>query len=747
MSVALPERDFSEEEAMARRPTHPRAGAVVTGKITEWHFVDRKGVVQEAAEPNEQFPILRAGAFESLMPTMHRDLRGTQVTFHIGEFGEATRIIINATTLPRDPADADVKPTLGKKDHRQTALNVKAYADMRAQELEAKRRWVEERKNGSVTIRGSSARVVCPATMKGTVTAWSKLHRTGMIEVDRGANRPPLRYVIQSTNDFLDAMPSSSDLRGCVVDFRPVHTHIIENVQEVQAATGYGAATSSDASASSTDKQGAALKDVQDMLPSNVSVSLGDCTNMVAEDITVLEYPAKPTAEEAAAAAAAAKKAAAFNGVDENELPMDTPGPHYGIITRWSGGQGTIEGGTGRTFFIEGVHSFGSFDPNQAALRGAVVQFDQNQTAYRYAINIVILSEIASSGGVGDALPPQQLPLQAVNIADFDSRLVAQVDYSNAIADSNVEGAYTAADASAAASGADGGDNAADGVLPTRATGSESDPFAHLPIKKGVVVTYSPKEFAGIIEEEGTGIRYVLRDASKDVVGFASPVVKKTFEKSCSVSFVGVGASGRIAARVRLEQTKQGDKFDQDEAEAAAAKKAADRAKDLEESGVSETDAANGDGEAATSGPVDEATASPMAKEYWLRRFERVGANMTEYRKHAAEIKPPEGNEHLDDYAKDDPWFNDPKRNHKVRGNATVSDMMKISPPNLMNLVMQGQKDPNSLEETKKKIEKRIPPEMQMKCREEAKTMAPKFLKALQEKRERGNDPAFNFYN
>jgi hypothetical protein len=143
---------------------------------------------------------------------------------------------------------------------------------------------------------------------------------------------------------------------------------------------------------------------------------------------------------------------------------------------------------------------------------------------------------------------------------------------------------------------------------------------------------------------------------------------------------------------------------------------------------------------------LEEATASPMATEYWLRRFERVGANVSEYRKAASDVKPADPDEALDEYANDDPWFKDPKRNKKVRGNATASDMMMISPANLMNLSMKGYQDPAKLQTDAKKIEKRLPPEVRMKCRDEAKQWAPKFLKAMQDTRERGGEPSFNFY-
>jgi hypothetical protein len=569
-----------------------------------------------------------------------------------------------------------------------------------------------------------------------------------MIEVTRGDGVDPLRYVIQSASDFADAMPSSLKLQGAKVEFRPVHTHVIRNVAEVQeATTAVFKARDQQLERQQQQNEPPSEKDehLLALAPENLSVSLGECTNMIAEDITVTELPAQigasaPTTNTKTTVSGGSS----LSDADLNDTLLEDDGPHFAVVTRWSGGQGTLESATGRVFFIEDAHSFASFDPNSVAIRGAVVQFEQDPARPRYARGIVILSEVSKSGGVGDSIPAHHdLPLSVINTADFDQALVKHADYSQV--DFNVSGAVPGA-ARVVAAAADA--NVASASAPTTTpTGSDSDPFAHLPIKYGTVVTYSKHEKTGVIQEVGGAEeRFVIRDAGRDVVGFAQKGVEKAFKKGCYVSFVAVGVSGRVAGRVALAKDPRiVDDEDESPVNATA------EADDGDKAGATSAAATTGSGAAAEDSDeprksLEEATASPMATEYWLRRFERVGANVSEYRKAASDVKPADPDEALDEYANDDPWFKDPKRNKKVRGNATASDMMMISPANLMNLSMKGYQDPAKLQTDANKIEKRLPPEVRMKCRDEAKQWAPKFLKAMQDTRERGGEPSFNFY-
>ncbi|PIZ25297.1 MAG: hypothetical protein COY47_06700, partial [Chloroflexi bacterium CG_4_10_14_0_8_um_filter_57_5] len=150
--------------------------------------------------------------------------------------------------------------------------------------------------------------------------------------------------------------------------------------------------------------------------------------------------------------------------------------------------------------------------------------------------------------------------------------------------------------------------------------------------------------------------------------------------------------------------------------------------------------------------PREEAVAGPMSMSYWVTRFEKVGANMKEYKSFNEQAlvpgqmpKGPDGKVMDEDPRKNDPWFNDSEKNRKIPGtNAKFSDLMGMNQMGMMEMSHTA-RDPQKLQEKMKDLEEKVPVEMREQGMQKAREWGPQYLKRIKEGKKTGGDFNFNF--
>nr|CCC54256.1 conserved hypothetical protein, fragment [Trypanosoma vivax Y486] len=364
--------------------------------------------------------------------------------------------------------------------------------------------------------------------------------------------------------------------------------------------------------------------------------------------------------------------------------------PLYGVITRWSGGQGVVETGNGRQYYIRSAADFLQLiDQKSSAVRGAVVRFNVDSENRRNAREVDVLSLAVRS------------PLDMVPTLEKREPTKSPVGRSAGVEE---VGCGTT---SAAAGG-----------------GSSSPPPETVQWVHGMVVTWSQQEGQGVIEGDD-GIRYVLRDAEAHIVNYET--CKFLLNKGRRVKFVSCGISGRLASNVVLFE-EEADESVLVEAELQ-----------LRQPRLSD-------------GHADEAIASPMSTAYWIGRMDKAGFDTSEVKKmqgKAIAFEEDDNDDKLldsEDLFKKDHWFNDPRKNIRLpNSDVTAGNLALIGPASMMNIAMKAH-NPKKLEKMKDKYYNRLTEPMKEYAWKQAKELAPKYEKRIKEAREKGEEPRFTFY-
>lgn len=646
---------------------------------------------------------------------------------------------------------------------------------------------IEQRDLGDgMVLQGNLIRVDAPPAfyLDGEVVAWSGITRTGLIRVpgqkdDAGRD---VQYAVSNVDAFNSAMPSSTPLRGARVRFRPVHMHAVENADEVVATSGRCKLRLGKLTLSLAEK----IDVVQ--LPAARVKELQDQKKSVAEEANSIgagETPAeRRSRQNAAARDRRAKQLFREWRADENDL--DDTGcvdeadseasqqqlqalfstPQFGVITRWSGGQGVLESAVGRTFRIDSTKDFSTyFDVNSVSVRGAVVEFTVTKERPRYAADIKILSDMSAaaetgsvSQGTGDLRSSgnnssssgskKSIPIASSTSVPLSSLpFDLSIDVTSFGGMSQSRGSLSSSSPSPSSAAEDGNDTAKSSGdqqhQPEQKSRNKKDvpstiDFSQLPARYGILVSYSPAEFQGVVKCEQTGERFLLRDTRQDVQDFAR--IKSKLARGCKFEFRVVGSSGRLATYASLTLLANGE-------EAALV--------DQAELDASEGITGQGEGEGAGGFQrKDEAVAGPMAMSYWVARFEKVGCNMADFKSFQQQAFVPgeaptdaQGKKiEVEDFRKKDAWFNDPEKNRKIPGtNARFSDLTAMNQTGLMEL-SNDFRDPGQLQKKMVELEAKVPVEMREQGMQKAKEFGPRYLKSIKEAQKRGESAAnFNF--
>ena len=673
------------------------AGASVFGTIESWSSIDRRGtIVARQGDEEVQFTIPNARSFETLMPTMLRSLDGSKVSFKADfEKKVATDIVIDLNTVRRLHPEAfpkEVEVTVAEPplpSHLQTTKPLRpeesvtregvdlrytdfappsdsSARDLRLSALMDTKPKIKKRTaNFDAKEEELADRQVVAETLKGKIVAWSILHRSGLVVVEKetGDDRSydPSKFegghedhfLVRNVDSFESAMPGAVSLRGAEVQFTGVT---------------YGNAPG----------------------------------RQFAESIQVLVMPP----EEPLPSAANAKDKKSF--VVEDEVPAPA-GKVFGVVGRWSGGQGTIEASNQQTYFIESSKDFLLMDPSAVAIKGAVVTFTVDPATPKFARTIDIISEmnparLSGQRGFTDAMP---VPGRRSASGEADQGELPQGD--------------------------------------------------DIPWRYGRLVMWSTDERQGVIaaEVDKTSAsdssasptdkeldRFLIRDASADLHEFDE--VKAKIRRGIRVKFL-VREGTRIAQHIVLSPitAKMMDK------------KGDEQIVELDEFGdpLPEEQLKLDDPELIENKHMkmsmfegsEEATGSPSATNHWVDRFEKVGLNMKDYKTYKESLTPPSENDPLFDEDNDNTWIRDPNRNKKINdSNTRFSDVSAITSSGLLKMSATMQQ-PEKREKFKKKLEDRASAETKQYAMEKAKEAAPRYLKAIKDARAKNEEPVFSF--
>ncbi|KAH8605073.1 hypothetical protein ERJ75_001653800 [Trypanosoma vivax] len=583
--------------------------------------------------------------------------------------GTTSTCVVGEERLGDEELMGGLPSPLGKKDLRNAVVldaDTKELLRLRRQvgDESRAREIFQERRRKEIAEKAQE-RVVLAELQTGIVLSWSQLYRSGVILAgatvlpdatsasDDAAEVARNICIIRNVDAFETALPTMLNLVGCTVTFTKVK---------------YGSQSSS----------------------------------VFAECITVsgvLDFDSARTSateaktKEAAEAELAARKrrfgALFFEEEEDNNEPPPTA-PLYGVITRWSGGQGVVETGNGRQYYIRSAADFLQLiDQKSSAVRGAVVRFNVDSENRRNAREVDVLSLAVRS------------PLDMVPTLEKREPTKSPVGRSAGVEE---VGCGTT---SAAAGG-----------------GSSSPPPETVQWVHGMVVTWSQQEGQGVIEGDD-GIRYVLRDAEAHIVNYET--CKFLLNKGRRVKFVSCGISGRLASNVVLFE-EEADESVLVEAELQ-----------LRQPRLSD-------------GHADEAIASPMSTAYWIGRMDKAGFDTSEVKKmqgKAIAFEEDDNDDKLldsEDLFKKDHWFNDPRKNIRLpNSDVTAGNLALIGPASMMNIAMKAH-NPKKLEKMKDKYYNRLTEPMKEYAWKQAKELAPKYEKRIKEAREKGEEPRFTFY-
>ena len=635
---------------------------------------------------------------------------------------------------------------------------------------------------------GSSAntviRTVYATKVTGRVIAWSQLHRTGLVvrydatksEEENKAVEEALDsslkdgFVIRNVDAFSSAMPTAAALSGRTVEFTVV---------------------------TYSDVKGGATRFAEDI------VILGGPINFNLHNPEALKAAKEKEKEEQRL------RRAHKNYIQEEvKRPTEAPKGHlFGVITRWSGGQGAVEASSGVVYYINNPSVFTTVvdSTHAAGIRGAVVRFAVDPSNVEYVSSVELLSTAAAGAGgqgitfgggaktVGDmsgaahgSPDVRTVMAEELGIGGADGASSSSAEYdvlkptpatlaarrkltAAAAADKTLITNINATKQRAAEDKAAEASILVDGVDPRRNVMHSGDIAPDDPRWRfGFLVTYSEVEGQAIIQslskkfeslevadERGIrrlrphqlGDRYLLKEFNTNVVNYDG-ANRVMIRKGRKVKFIPFGTSGRMATLVTPTDLALTE-------EELAALEAADAAKD-EEAGR----------ELAAS---EEALPGPTSGTYWMERLEGAGFDMSEMRElkgngadgaldpreHAKKRANVLGldEEDLQDGAFDpialvesDPWFKDKSKNIKIPGSdMRLGDMQKLSPASMLGMATKV-KDPATLQKTKDKYYSRLTEPQKEWAWNQAKEQAPLFEKRIKQAQMRGEEPKFNYF-
>eukprot|EP00796_Vickermania_ingenoplastis_P002026 gene2026-1216_t len=560
------------------------------------------------------------------------------------------------------------------------ALGSAEAADAYIQERDKRRREGGE--------RDGLKRVVVASAQRGVVLAWSALHRTGVVK--QGVASEELRErlrkgedepfepdaedvaFIRSVHCFESALPSSRELRGRIVVFDKVQyssqprKYFAEQIK-VQDDTDFKPS----------------IEDLEAQLP---RVHIGS-------------FPLGSNVNVTFAAANSKKEGGTKDCVDEHSAPA---APLYGVITRWSGGQGIIESSSGKSFRILSAAHFNQLvDLSSRTLRGAVVSFqcDPTEPGSAKAIDILCISSdrIEEVKPTVEATRPhsQTSTLEQPSVG-AGSQQVKEVYIS---APSDGEWVY------------------------------------------GTLVSWSAAEGQGIIQGDAAdSARYVLRDPTTNVIGTTaaghSNSPARLLTAGRRLKFTAYGSTGRLACNVVVLD----DVASEGEVESSRLTLATEEDTEKHEEKKLSLDSS------------EEAIVSPTCTSYWLQRMERAGYNVQEVSDMQNKaLTPPtddEDDKFLDseDLFKKDHWWNDPRKNKKFpNSQVTAGHLALMGPASMMNMAAKAS-DPKRLDKMVKKYQARLTEEQKAYAWEKAKEMAPKYETCIRRAKAKKEEPTFHFF-
>ncbi|EPY22993.1 hypothetical protein STCU_07966 [Strigomonas culicis] len=728
-----------EMAAAANRPAAPcgssSPAAAHEGTVTAWHPFERTGSITDG-ETGEVFTIANTRAFETVLPTMLRTLEGARVRFTVDRAPQADRVIVRNHVVPitaesytvRPPVDfvnplnAPQQPPCPEKAPGRYAKDivvdiqsipsdklVRLSGPLVDEEVVAPTKNLKDMRSSRVLDRdtneylrlkrqlGSAAearevldarraeearhavrREVVARQVSGTVVAWSPLHRSGAVregpataadptstapvEVQEGAAGVA---IIRNVHCFQSALPTSQTLLQRRVTYDKV------------------------AYSSHPGKCFAEAVVVEGALGFDASVASVEAARQEKER----EKQAERRRRQMGTAHVFADDPAAALPVPEGEV--------YGVITRWSGGQGTLESGDGRLYYIQSAADFVQLMREDThGIRGAVVTFRVAPEQPRYAREVDILSTATSS--VEEMRP-----------------MLDRVPGSS----TRVRAPAAAADATAVVMEP----NERTGVPVPRSVAVEPE---GVDWAEGTLIAWSAIEGQGIIHG-GDGERYVLRDPAEHVIAYRER--RHLLAKGRKVKFTAYGATGLLACNVVP--------LDGEASEAE----------------VREAELRVDEPQYSMDGNVSEAIASPMSTSYWMNRMDKAGydtAEIKQLQNRALTLDEDddddgtEGGKFLDsdDLFKKDHWWNDPKKNIRLpNSDMTAGHLALMGPASMMNFAMKA-KDPKKLDKMAQKYNARLTEGQKEYAWKQAKEMAPKYESLIKKARAKNEEPTFYFF-
>lgn len=450
----------------------------------------------------------------------------------------AKNIIVDVSSIPATQIarwsgplseEAVIQPTKNLKDMRSSRLfdaEANAYLRLKQQlgsTADAQRVLAEQRERAA---KGAVRREVIAEKTEGIILAWSGIHRSGLIregiqhdgdgassdgmlaaslDKEDGAADETL-CIIRNVHAFESALPTSQSLQRRRVAFTKVtysaqpHRYYAENIVVVGDVRYNAAVPSLEEARAIKEREKAATMQHRHFGALIMEDSDGHATEGSERQPSNIQQsvPARPAEE-------TSMHAGVSSLLKDHEVQADPNKVLYGVIVRWSGGQGVIEGGDGRHFYLRSAADFEQLvDKSSHHLRGAVVQFKQDAASPRYACHVDILSTAATT--MSELKP-----------------LLEKTEF-------NV---FTA-----------------DGATPAAKSVPEGVEWTH-----GTLLSWSSMEGQGIIIGEADHeARYVLRDPEENVVDYTAK--QALLRKGRRVKFTPFGSTGRLACNVVLLETE-----------------------------------------------------------------------------------------------------------------------------------------------------------------------------------------------
>ncbi|GET91708.1 hypothetical protein, conserved [Leishmania tarentolae] len=636
----------------------------------------------------------------------------------------AKNIIVDVSSLPAThiarwsgPLSEEpvIKPTKNLKDMRSSRIfdaEVNTYLRLKQQlgsTAEAQRVLAEQQERAA---KGAVRREVVAEKTEAIVLAWSGIHRSGLIREgiqhhrDAASSDDTLPVtlnngdstadatlcIIRNVHAFQSALPTSQNLQHRHVTFAKVsyssqpHRYYAENIVVV-GDVHYNAAVPS-------LEEARAIKE-QEKAAAMLHRRFGALIMEDSDDHGAGSGERQSSSTQQFTSGRPAEESCIHSGADSpltgEEMPVDPNKVLYGVILRWSGGQGVIEGGDGRHFYLRSAADFEQLvDKSSCHLRGAVVQFKQDAANPRYACQVDVLSTAATT--MGELKP-----------------LLEKTKF-NVCASG---GATPAAKSEVAA--------AAPKTVP------EGLEWSH-----GTLLSWSSVEGQGIIiGEADQEARYVLRDPEENVIDYTS---KQTLlRKGRRVKFTPFGSTGRLACNVVLLEA---------EVDEEALAEAALRPKEPQLS-------MDGNKNEAVPSPMSTSYwLNRMDKAGYDTREVKSLQNRALRLDEDDDDDGTEGGKFLDseDLLKKDHWWSDPRKNVRFpNSDMTAGHLALIGPASMMNVAMKT-KDPKKLDKMLKKYQSRLTEDQKEYAWRQAKEMAPRYEECVRRGRERNEEPTFYFF-